>query len=108
MMLYVVVIIVVSFSFCNNIVDARFRGTLQYKRIIKTALLIKELSTIIGVTGNGGYKLGVNALITTMNLRDTIIQEHKRTQRENREKGREIDCSGLLLASVMSPRSFYS
>ena len=60
--------------------------------------MIIELSTIIGVTGNGGYKLGVNALITKINLKNTIIREH----REYRELGRErerlnvVDCSSPL------------
>ena len=41
-----------------------------------------NLSTMIGVTGNGGFKLGVNALITKINLRNTVIREHKERERK--------------------------
>ena len=67
----------------------------------KDFLLIMSLSTIKGVTGKGGYKLGVKALFTEIDLRNTMI-------REIREKEKKIDCSELLLPFVMSPCSFYS
>ena len=43
--------------------------------------MIIRLSTINGVTGNGGYKLGVKALITKIKLRDTMIIK-ERLERE--------------------------
>ena len=45
--------------------------------------MIIRLSTINGVTGNGGYKLGVKALITKIKFRDTmIIRERLERERE--------------------------
>ena len=57
----------------------------------KDFLLIIILITIKGVTGNGGYKLGVEALNTKIKLRNTMMIR-ERLERENK-----IDCSGLLL-----------
>ena len=69
--------------------------------------MIIRLSTINGVTGNGGYKLGVKAFITKIKLRDTmIIRERLEREREQREN--KNDCSGLLLNLVMSPWPSYS
>ena len=65
--------------------------------------MIIRLSTINGVTGNGGYKLGVKALITKIKLRNTMII---REIRERRQRENKNDCNGLLLASVLSPCPF--
>ena len=56
----------------------------------KDFLFIMILSTIKGVTGNGGYKLGVEALLTMIKLRNTMIRE--RLERE-RIRLIVVDCS---------------
>ena len=49
------------------------------------------MSTIDGVTGNGGYKLGVNALITKTKSRYNDNQRRIEREREN-------DCRELLVS----------
>ena len=54
--------------------------------------MIIKLSTINEVTGNGGYKLGVKALITKIKFRDTMIIREKNTKTK-----RERDCRELIV-----------
>ena len=60
--------------------------------------MIIRSNTINGVTGNGGYKLGVKALITKIKLR---YNDNQREIREIRERENKNDCSGLLLVPLL-------
>ena len=70
------------FNNSKPVVDAQYRGTIEYEWIIVALLLIIWLSTINGVTDNGGYKYGRKCLDHKDLILSTMIIREKNTEKE--------------------------